>query len=68
MIPFAPEGSKVHELEHEAGGVKRLDIANVVATSSSSLATKVGIVDVMSTMDSEYVLYQTFGGYEDIAW
>lgn len=65
MILFAPEGSKVHELEHEAGGVKRLDIDNVVVLSA--LATKVGVVDVISTVDSEYVLYRKFGRYEEIA-
>jgi hypothetical protein len=49
-IPFAPDGSKVHELEHDAGGVKRLDMASVVIVSVLSevaLATRVGLVDVI---------------------
>lgn len=47
-IPFAPDGSKVHELEHEAGGVNWLDIASVVMVSVSvALATSVGFVDVI---------------------
>lgn len=47
-IPFAPDGSKVHELEHEAGGVNWLDIASVVIVSVSvALATSVGFVDVI---------------------
>jgi hypothetical protein len=30
---FAPDGSKVHELEHDAGGVKTVVIGNVVMVS-----------------------------------
>lgn len=53
-MPFAPDGSKVHEFEHDAGAVKRLDIARVVIVLASSvaLATRVGLVDVISNAES----------------
>lgn len=51
---FAARGSYVHELEHEAGAVKILDMASVVVgivvisvESTVALATNVGIVDVI---------------------